>query len=183
LFTSSTPVIDQFFAPFGSVADGYALPEKFMLTHNGVRPHPLCLLAARRLQLHLQNQKDWYHNFGLAGGNDEGTIIGKMFGVLIVKTQANAIGYLAAFSGKLAGGNHHARFVPPVFDSLTEKSFVNVGMAELTRMNKEIQRIENDRPATFEEQVKTLKVLRRQHSVALQNQIFDNYFFFEQARR
>ena len=41
-----------------------------------------------------------------------------MFGVLIVKSKNGTLGYLAAFSGKVAESNHHDSFVPPVFDML-----------------------------------------------------------------
>ena len=61
-----------------------------------------------------------------------------MFGVLVVMTVKNEIGYLAAFSGKLAGMNSFDRFVPPIFDGLQEAGIVNAGMQELTRINNEI---------------------------------------------
>ena len=41
-----------------------------------------------------------------------------MFGVLIVEDTAGTVGFLAAFSGLLAGDNHHDYFVPPVYDLL-----------------------------------------------------------------
>jgi tRNA pseudouridine32 synthase/23S rRNA pseudouridine746 synthase len=85
----------------------------------------------------LQDQQEWKHNFGLS--DETGDVIGKMFGVLVVKTAQNEIGYLAAFSGKLAGGNHHSKFVPPLFDGVTTGGFLNTGMAELDRINEEIR--------------------------------------------
>ena len=85
------------------------------------------------------HQSKWNHNFGLSEILEEIPVIGKMFGVLVVKNASNEIGFLAAFSGKLAGGNHHAYFVPPVFDLLTDGGFLNVGMQELTRIIKEIK--------------------------------------------
>jgi tRNA pseudouridine32 synthase/23S rRNA pseudouridine746 synthase len=112
------------------------LSEQFTFL-DGEKPHPLCKIAAEQVQDYLINKKDWIHNFGL-NASQKGTVIGKMFGVLVVKTHRNEIGYLAAFSGKLGGANHHAKFVPPVFDSLTENNFLNRGMAELNTMNQEI---------------------------------------------
>jgi tRNA pseudouridine32 synthase/23S rRNA pseudouridine746 synthase len=162
---------NPFFIPFKISLEAYTIPTEFSLMV-GV-PHPLCLLAAGDLQLHLKDQNEWTHNFGLE--NDAENIIGKMFGVLVVKTEENEIGYLSAFSGKLAKGNHHSKFVPPVFDSLTEKSFVNLGMEELTRINKEIESL-ND-PKRIEE----LKTLRKNNSIALQNKIFDQYHFLNRA--
>jgi len=53
--------------------------------------HPLCRLAATELQDYLQHQQDWEHNFGLLA-DAEGVVIGKMFGVLVVRTKAGRIG-------------------------------------------------------------------------------------------
>ncbi|WP_233555653.1 pseudouridylate synthase [Pontibacter oryzae] len=106
-----------------------------------------------------------------------GAVIGKMFGVLVVRTAQNNIGYLAAFSGKLAGGFHHARFVPPVFDSLTEGSFLNIGMAELTRLNQEISLLKETNTTDSLTQVELLLKLRKSNSIALQEKLFDQFRF------
>ncbi|WP_166424274.1 RluA family pseudouridine synthase [Paraglaciecola sp. 20A4] len=98
----------------------FALPDKFTFPFY-YQPHPLCELAAEELQQHLLKQDDWYHNFGL--GDDPTLIIGKMFGVLLVKNHLGELGYLSAFSGKLAEQNHLTKFVPPVFDMLASDSF------------------------------------------------------------
>ena len=171
--------IDPFFIPYEAYIDPHSLPDQFTLMID--KPHPLCVLAVEHLQLHLTTQEEWSHNFGLSNKNQEGAIIGKMFGVLIVKTQQNQIGYLAAFSGKLAGGNHHAKFVPPVFDALTEKSFLNNGMKELTRINLEIKDQEQRKHNADDEQIKLLKRARRSNSMALQKELFDHYHFLNQA--
>ena len=105
-------------------------------------PHPLCKIAASELQIYLSNQKDWEHNFGIAADNS-GMPIGKMFGVLIVKNSAKQLGYLAAFSGKLAGKNHHPFFVPPVFDTLDQDGFYKKGELILNKLNDEIKTLEN----------------------------------------
>jgi tRNA pseudouridine32 synthase/23S rRNA pseudouridine746 synthase len=159
--------------------DGVEVPKQFAYS-SGARPHELCLLAAKELQSHLNNQQDWKHNFGLSGANEGGTVIGKMFGVLVVKTKQNEVGYLSAFSGKLGGGNHHAKFVPPVFDSLKDKSFLNSGMAELARINDEIKNLEQFNSEESEKQIALLKSSRKKHSRLLQNQLFDQYFFLNQ---
>ena len=106
-----------------------------------VSSHYLCEVAIGELKDYLTKQTDFHHNFGLKKGQ-KGTGDGKMFGVLVVKTDQNQIGYLCAFSGKLAGSNHHARFVPPVFDSLDENSFLNSGMIELSAINGELKELE-----------------------------------------
>ena len=81
-----------------------ALPERFTYPFN-YTPHPLCVLAAEEVKAYISTKKEWLEELTL----------GKMFGVLIVQTQeegSSSIGYLAAFSGNLAGKNLHPYFVP-----------------------------------------------------------------------
>ncbi|WP_238395841.1 pseudouridylate synthase [Pontibacter pudoricolor] len=167
------------FTPFDDPIATDTLPEKFTYPFN-YTPHPVSLLAAEKLQFHLKNQKDWQHNFGLTEGQ-EGTVIGKMFGVLVVRTENKEVGYLSAFSGKLAGGFHHARFVPPVFDSLTKGSFLNMGMQELTRINQKIKILEDQQTTESRTEITRLQELRKTNSVALQAQLFDQFQFLNQA--
>jgi tRNA pseudouridine32 synthase/23S rRNA pseudouridine746 synthase len=101
--------------------NGIALPEKFTFPFY-YEPHPLTAIAAAELQCYLETQTHLNHNFGLSG-DQEGTAIGKMFGVLVVRDGNGKLGYLSAFSGKLADSNQHEKFVPPVFDMLVENSF------------------------------------------------------------
>ncbi|WAC11411.1 pseudouridylate synthase [Dyadobacter pollutisoli] len=169
---------DALFTPFDDSATDYPLPEKFSFPL-GYHPHPLGLRAAEMLQSHLENQQEWQHNFGLS--NDTDNVIGKMFGVLVVRTEQNEIGYLAAFSGKLAGGNHHAKFVPPIFDGVAKGGFVNAGMTELGRINEEIRMLAEEKDESRETQIRDLKEMRKKHSVSLQKEIFDQYHFLNQA--
>lgn len=172
-------ISDKYFNFFEAAIDDYSLPQRFTFPFQ-YHPHPLCILAAQELQRHLCHQRDWQHNFGLVDGA-QGKIVGKMFGVLIVKNAQDELGYLAAFSGKLAGGNHHSRFVPPVFDGLTEGSFVNEGMTELTLICKSIvDLVESNAPDRLK-QSEILKKKRGRHSAALQERIFDQYAFLNQA--
>lgn len=170
---------NRLFTPFNESIETYPLPEKFTYPFK-YEPHPLSLLACKDLQTYLSNQKEWSHNFGLQHGK-EGKIIGKMFGVLVVKTAQNEIGYLASFSGKLAGSYHHPRFVPPVYDGLTEGSFLNIGMIELTRINDEIKLLEELKTHTSIERIDLLQKLRKTNSIALQGKLFDHFHFFNQA--
>lgn len=103
-----------------------------------------------------------------------------MFGVLVVKTRQNETGYLAAFSGKLGGTNHHAKFVPPVFDSLIENNFLNQGMAELNNMNQKIFEEGELKSEGYQNRISILKTVRRNHSNALQKELFNNYHFLNQ---
>lgn len=166
------------FTKFDQEVDLIPVPSKLSLTVNN-QPHPLCVLAAEELQNHILTQKKWQHNFGL-DDEGEGMVIGKMFGVLVVQNKKNEIGYLAAFSGKLAGSNQHDKFVPPVFDLLTENGFLNIGMQELTAMNKEIDRLIDEKDSVNQQTISTLKSKRKHHSIALQNKIFDQYHFLNQ---
>ncbi|MEZ5059584.1 MAG: RluA family pseudouridine synthase [Saprospiraceae bacterium] len=118
------------------------LPDRFTFPFY-YEPHPLTIEASKILQNYLQSQEDWEHNFGLEEGMD-GLVIGKMFGVLVVQKEDGSLGFLAAFSGKLAGGNHHKGFVPPVFDILTEGGFFRTGEDELNAINRKIEALEVD---------------------------------------
>ena len=132
---------ENYFTPFKTAIDAYTLPERFTFPFY-YQPHPLCVLAAKELQNHLNTQQEWQHNFGLTG--DKEAAIGKMFGVLLVRNKADEIGYLSAFSGKLAGKNHLPTFVPPVFDMLTEKGFFREQEIVINRLNKQIEALENN---------------------------------------
>jgi len=126
------------FHTFTSATKGIILPTKFTFPFY-YEPHPLSEIAAKELQAYLTQQNDWTHNFGLNPDKDKGMIIGKMFGVLVVKNQKGELGWIAAFSGKLADENHHSFFVPPVFDILQKDGFFKVGEEELNALNKEIE--------------------------------------------
>ncbi len=110
----------------------YALPQQFNYPFY-YEPHPLCRIAAKELQAYLQNQQDWKHDFDA---------LGKMFGVLLVEAEDGTLGYLAAFSGKLANSNNWPVFVPPIFDMLDEDGFYRKGEEELNQLNRQIEKLE-----------------------------------------
>ena len=166
------------FIPFPEFGFRIDCPETFQDPFS-TTPHPLCLEAASLLKIHLREQKEWVHNFGLEEGQ-KGTVIGKMFGVLVVKKEDGIVGFLAGYSGKLAGGYHQSLFVPPVFDGLTEGSFLNEGMEELSRINQKIRLLEEENPPNAQADIRELKATRRQNSIQIQNQIFDSYQFLRQ---
>lgn len=105
-------------------------------------PHELSTIAAKELQDYLETQTDFEHNFGLEK-NQEGLVIGKMFGVLVCQNQEEKIGYLWAFSGKLAGVNHLPYFVPTIFDMLHEDGFFRKEEEVLNAINRQIEILEN----------------------------------------
>ena len=137
--TTNNVLIDECFNAFKAPIGAFSLPERFTFPFY-YQPHPLCIQAATELQEHLNTQTDWNHNFGLSG-EDEGAI-GKMFGVLLVQNKNNEIGYLAAFSGKLAESNHLAKFVPPVFDVLDETGFYLQGQTRINQITADIKTLE-----------------------------------------
>ena len=174
----TNPLSNQFLTILNLPINQVDLPDQFALMHND--PHPLCIIAAEDLQNYLNNQNDWNHNFGLSNDQEQ-AVIGKMFGVLVVRTNQDEIGYLAAFSGKLAGHNNHAKFVPPIFDTLAKNGFLNTGMQELTRMNHEISTLLALESDTDLAKLSLLKKTRKKYSVDLQQQIFDHYHLLNQA--
>lgn len=129
------------FQRFQAGIEGISLPDTFNYPFHYV-PHEIALIAARELQHYLQTQSSWEHDFGMEAGND-GEIIGKMFGVLVVKNTQGELGYLCAVSGKLAGQNLHEKFVPPVFDILPEDGFFRKGEAVITEINERVSALES----------------------------------------
>jgi tRNA pseudouridine32 synthase / 23S rRNA pseudouridine746 synthase len=169
---------NTYFTAFDEPIATDALPQN-LNSPFGNELSPVCLLGVEKLQHYLLTQHDWTHNFGL-DATQTGTIIGKMFGVLVVKTEQKELGYLAAFSGKLAGRNQHLKFVPPVFDTLQEDSFLTEGMIQLLEINKDIKRLESQ-AIVDKATIETLKKLRKSNSIALQDKLFDQYHFLNKA--
>ncbi|MCZ8144984.1 RluA family pseudouridine synthase [Flavobacterium sp.] len=124
------------FIPFSTPVEGIALPEKFTFPFF-YEPHALSRIAAKELQAYLTHQTDFDHNFGL-NENKSGAVIGKMFGVLVVQTSSGDLGQLWAFSGKLADQNHWPKFVPTVYDMLTEKGYFKKEELVLNALNEKI---------------------------------------------
>lgn len=129
------------FTEFKTDVNHILLPEKFTFPFY-YSPHELSKIASVELQSYLSSQTDFEHNFGL-DVSKKGAVIGKMFGVLVVKNPEGNLGYLSAFSGKMAGQNHHQYFVPPVYDILAPEGFFLHDEIELNRLNDEIATYEN----------------------------------------
>ena len=111
-----------------------ALPERFTYPFN-YTPHPLCVLAAEEVKAYISTKKEWQEELAL----------GKMFGVLIIQTLeegSSSIGYLAAFSGNLAGKNLHPYFVPPVYDLLQPQGFFKIEEEQISAINVRISALE-----------------------------------------
>ncbi len=90
-------------------------PERFTYPFC-YEPHPLCQQAAREVQTYIASHPEIL----------EDADHGKMFGVLVVEKGEGSkegngkevnYGFLAAYSGLLAGRNNWPYFVPPVYDA------------------------------------------------------------------
>lgn len=102
-------------------------------------------------------------------------VIGKMFGVLVVADNEGKIGYLSGFSGKLAGTNDHPRFVPPVFDMLTENSFFLKEQEVISAVNTQIETILSDENYNrLKENIEQLTVQSTEEIAALKKQLKQN---------
>lgn len=154
---------DKLFTRFNTSIESYSLPKKFTYPFY-YQPHPLCVEAAKQLQNHLQQQQEWQHNFGLASDTSAS---GKMFGVLLVENTQGEIGFLAAFSGKIADQNLLPGFVPPVFDMLTEQSFFRSELAEITELNHKVSQLENCHE--LEQLMQALSSLQQQFAIEESN--------------
>jgi tRNA pseudouridine32 synthase/23S rRNA pseudouridine746 synthase len=143
------------FQYFKTDISGIQLPEKFTFPFY-YEPHLLAKIAVKELQDYLEYQTDFEHNFGL-DASKKGLPIGKMFGVLVVQNKQNEIGYVAAFSGKLADKSLPEKFVPPVFNMRTEGSFYIKGEAEIDEINSQLGALEsNEEYLTLKKSTKKL---------------------------
>ena len=121
------------FHRFSSPTAHIRLPEKFTYPFH-YTPHPLCVMAAEEVQQYLQSKEEWKNDLQQ----------GKMFGVLIVRTPTGEIGYLAAFSGILAGKNLHDYFVPPIYDLQQPQGFFSIEEDRISAINARIKRLQAD---------------------------------------
>lgn len=97
-------------------------------------PHQLCVIAACEVREYIAGNDELKQDAGL----------GKMFGVLVVEDGDGRTGYLAAYSGLLAGRNDHAFFVPPVFDAMSPDGYFKTHEAEITAINRRIDDLMKD---------------------------------------
>lgn len=154
------------FQRFKTDVSGMPLPEKFTFPFY-YTPHALSEIAARELQDYLETQTDFDHNFGI-DPKKSGLVIGKMFGVLVCQNTSGELGYLWAFSGKLAESNHHQCFVPPVFDMLTHNSFFKQEEKVLNALNSQIEGLETSE--AYKKAIQTLETIKASAEKDLQQQ-------------
>ena len=145
---------------FSIATENLPLPQLFTYPFH-YTPHSLCVKAAEEVQQYLQTRTDWHEELQQ----------GKMFGVLVVKAPTGEVGYLAAFSGNLAGSNHHDYFVPPVYDLLNPDGYFKEEEARISAINVMLNHTNDNNPKTIE----ALKEERKQRSIALQQWIFEQF--------
>lgn len=137
----------KIFHSFKTSISDIQLPEAFTYPFC-YTPHPLSILAANEVQEYLAKQTEWKVELSK----------GKMFGVLIVSTPQKEIGYLAAFSGILAGKNIHPFFVPPVYDLLNPSGFFKIEEEKISAINHQIEKLEKEeKRISLKEAVKRTK--------------------------
>ena len=130
-------------------------------------PHPLSILAVEEVQRYIMEHPE------IKEDADQG----KMFGVLVVslprkdegerrkeitseiQDEGAGIGFLAAYSGLLAGRNDWEWFVPPVFDAQDPDGYFKVHEQKITEMNHEVELLEKELD-DFYHQSDYLKMLR-----------------------
>ena len=103
-----------------------APPERFTYPF-AYEPHPLCQLAAKAVQAYIAGHEEIR----------EDADHGKMFGVLVVEMPTGRLGFLAAYSGLLAGRNDWAYFVPPVYDAQQPDGYFKTQEREISRISRD----------------------------------------------
>ena len=172
---------DSCFTAFSSSIQQHSLPKRFTFPFY-YQPHPLCMLAAEQLQQHLQSQSLWQHNFGLT--EDPHNVIGKMFGVLLVKNTDGEIGFISAFSGRLAQQNNIAGFVPPVFDLLAQDSFFMSEKSVINQLNSQIRELEKaPQLMALSQKMKVLELEQNKQLSELRLEIIENRSVRQQQRQ
>lgn len=134
-------------------------------------PHPLCRVAAQQVRAYVESQPELLLDAQK----------GKMLGVLVVSDSSHSsysshsshssqIGFLAAYSGLLAGRNDWDYFVPPVFDAQQPEGHFKQTERAISALNAEIAHLDTEAGRVAE-----LKHLRKQMSEELQLWLFRQY--------
>lgn len=121
------------------------LPEKFTYPYC-YQPHDVAKMAAGEVIRYIEGREEW----------KEELENGKMFGVLVVKSNGGELGFVAAYSGLLQGRNDHDYFVPPVFDSQSPNGHFKTNERRISALSKAGRQT-------------------RQHSINLQRWLFSQY--------
>jgi len=127
--------LENCFTLFKQSIEDHDLPTRFTFPFC-YEPHSLCLLASQELQQQLESHEQFRQEFEQTG---------KMFGVLLVENKLREIGYIAAFSGKLAvnyfAHKNTIKFVPPVFDLDDQTDFFHAENLEINQLNDQLEKL------------------------------------------
>lgn len=115
---------------FQKSVDDIELPKQFTYPFS-YEPHPLSVMAADEVRAYISSQNQW----------SEELAQGKMFGVLVVRNGQGELGFLAAFSGQLAGTYQHDYFVPPVYDLSEPDGFFRDEERYISSLNDKVESI------------------------------------------
>ncbi len=116
---------------FSGNIEGIARPERFTYPFCYV-PHELVRMAAVQVQQLIDRHSE------RCGAWREEVACGKMFGVLVVEDLEGRLGFVAGFSGNIAGMNNCAGFVPPVYDMLRPDERFRREEAEISAINRRV---------------------------------------------
>lgn len=136
--------------PFSAQVKEESLPKRFTFPFC-YEPHPLCVAAAGEVRRYVEQCEAWRKELQM----------GKMFGVLVVKTPTSAqdgggVSFLAAFSGTLGGKTRQDFFVPPVYDLMAPGCYFQEEEAAISSINQQIREIEkNLTPSPLREEMQT----------------------------
>lgn len=125
-------MLSELFHKFSETPANIVLPQFFTCPFC-YTPHPLAVEAANDVQIYLASRTDWADELAQ----------GKMFGVLVVRDHSGQIGYLAAFSGNIAGSGVHSFFVPPIFDISDPDGHFRAEERTISELNHQIDAIAN----------------------------------------
>lgn len=121
-------------------------------------------IAAKEFQEFITSEsRTWQYDFSTRNG--------KMFGILVVRKKDGSYGYIGTVSGKIDKDTSSNKIIPSVFDNSVDDFFLDKGMRKLTEIGDEIKKTNN------QSSINTLKEKRKKKSIAIQQQLFENYQF------
>lgn len=146
---------DSFLTDISPTQYSGPLPPKFAYPF-WYEPHPVSIWASDQLRAQLRNCSRWTDHFGdsidsSTTATDEESSdasaapVGKMFGVLVVRTPLGTLGYLKGYSGTVPEGVGTKRdgFVPVLYDRFAVEGFYKRGEAQLNETNREVEELAN----------------------------------------
>ena len=161
------------FTPFSQSIDNTVLPEKFTFPFY-YQPQPIAIAAALQLQQQLEQLPISYSE-AFTETKAEQVSSGKMFGVLVVKSSQDNIGFLSAYSGQLDLDVSMIKFVPAVSNMQLQDSAFLTENRIINNINAEITVLENSQQLSrIRENLNDATIAYQQALSSQQNQIVLN---------